>query len=748
MADGRIITFYSFKGGVGRTMALANVAYLAAYSGKRVLIMDWDLEAPGLAYYFRGFINAEQNDEIRKAPGVLNVLWDWSQQATTSAPQALETLITRFDSGEVFDACVRPIMEADFLPSHSALDYIGAGSPSIDSQQPRAYEQALSDFSWQGFFQAASGGVVIDAWRSWAKRNYDLVLVDSRTGLADAAGVCTMQLPDEVALCFILNRQNIEGIANVSAAIRANGSERIRLRAVPMRTARQDTAEESDAKARTQTELTGLGGFSTEAIQRDMDELTVSAAENVPFYEILSPFAPSSPSLDLLSFNYRRLAKHLLGEDIKEPDISPSLRLRVRQRLQRRHTTLEYLDELRSGDPARLASELETLLSTAIADAEAGNILPEEYSQRLIEATYDLDVDFENEYELQFKALGYLRKLYDKSEQRWLSTLIQLLEALISTARTLRYNLSDEDCALFEELDNVLLTAISFEHRLKRIQYKTQLAEHYWQMSQECIFGPLVLQARAMMDELRNDPQKLTGSLIKELLLADFTLLLLEGALLEQREKPEEAASLYIEALERIDLLTELTDWTPLRRCKIEFMVRLALGRTGTPTGRAMYAIAAVEISTNLVGFASRFVALGQAVYEANDASLLNRYLNTSLEVSGKTGIGIAKHLAYNTTRGLQFLRWVLALLMPTGASLMLTADNVQKLANVTQVVIDVAAHRGRNIGRAEGISEFFDVAKQLIECFRHHLMEDSALAALSEVVAQLEQRMRREHPL
>jgi MinD-like ATPase involved in chromosome partitioning or flagellar assembly len=45
MAEGRIITFYSFKGGVGRTMALANVAYLAAQNRKRVLVMDWDLEA-------------------------------------------------------------------------------------------------------------------------------------------------------------------------------------------------------------------------------------------------------------------------------------------------------------------------------------------------------------------------------------------------------------------------------------------------------------------------------------------------------------------------------------------------------------------------------------------------------------------------------------------------------------------------------------------------------------------------------
>ncbi len=50
---GRVVTFYSFKGGVGRTQALADVAVLLARYGHRVLMVDWDLEAPGLESYFR-----------------------------------------------------------------------------------------------------------------------------------------------------------------------------------------------------------------------------------------------------------------------------------------------------------------------------------------------------------------------------------------------------------------------------------------------------------------------------------------------------------------------------------------------------------------------------------------------------------------------------------------------------------------------------------------------------------------------
>src|SRR5271168_2494145 len=46
-----IITFYSFKGGVGRTMALVNVAAELVRRGRKVLVVDFDLQAPGLETY-------------------------------------------------------------------------------------------------------------------------------------------------------------------------------------------------------------------------------------------------------------------------------------------------------------------------------------------------------------------------------------------------------------------------------------------------------------------------------------------------------------------------------------------------------------------------------------------------------------------------------------------------------------------------------------------------------------------------
>ena len=68
------------------------------------------------------------------------------------------------------------------------------------------------------------------------KRNYDYVLIDSRTGLSDVADICTIELPDVLAVCFTLSDQSIEGAANVARQISNRYRDRnIRVLPVPMR---------------------------------------------------------------------------------------------------------------------------------------------------------------------------------------------------------------------------------------------------------------------------------------------------------------------------------------------------------------------------------------------------------------------------------------------------------------------------------------------------------------------------------
>jgi MinD-like ATPase involved in chromosome partitioning or flagellar assembly len=74
---GSIITFYSYKGGVGRTMALANIATLLASWQRKVLVIDWDLEAPGIENFF--FPQAEVA-KIQSRAGLVELLTDLSDR--------------------------------------------------------------------------------------------------------------------------------------------------------------------------------------------------------------------------------------------------------------------------------------------------------------------------------------------------------------------------------------------------------------------------------------------------------------------------------------------------------------------------------------------------------------------------------------------------------------------------------------------------------------------------------------------
>ena len=82
-APGKIVTFYSYKGGTGRTMALANVGWILAASGHRVLLVDWDLEAPGLHRYLHPLLI---DPELRASNGLINMMQAYVRTVLSRRP--------------------------------------------------------------------------------------------------------------------------------------------------------------------------------------------------------------------------------------------------------------------------------------------------------------------------------------------------------------------------------------------------------------------------------------------------------------------------------------------------------------------------------------------------------------------------------------------------------------------------------------------------------------------------------------
>jgi cellulose biosynthesis protein BcsQ len=199
--DGHVVTFYSYKGGTGRSMALSNVAVLLAQSGKKVLMIDWDLEAPGLPKYFKSHLPKGFND--------LHGLIDFFEMADKSLPKIPFDSDAESQLGAFFKNTSTFVQPLKVPHTGSNLSLMKAGR---DKQE--GYADQVGEFDWFQFFKKIPS--FFTKWAQYLAEQYDYVLIDSRTGHTDTGGICTMQMPDKLVLVFTPNHQSFEGTSNLA----------------------------------------------------------------------------------------------------------------------------------------------------------------------------------------------------------------------------------------------------------------------------------------------------------------------------------------------------------------------------------------------------------------------------------------------------------------------------------------------------------------------------------------------------
>ena len=192
-----ITTFYSFKGGVGRTMALVNAAVNLALAGRRVLVVDFDIEAPGLDTF-------DVLKPHKEVPGIIDFVTQYL--GTGQAPNISDFI------GEC-----PPIGERD-----GKLWIMPSG-------RNETYATTFNQVDWGDLYERRDGYLLFEdirgQWKQTLKPDY--VLIDSRTGHTDTSGICTRQLPNSVVVLFFPNEQNLRGLVDVVRDIRAEaGSPR------------------------------------------------------------------------------------------------------------------------------------------------------------------------------------------------------------------------------------------------------------------------------------------------------------------------------------------------------------------------------------------------------------------------------------------------------------------------------------------------------------------------------------------
>jgi len=198
----KTLTFYSYKGGSGRSLLLANAARYFALLGKRVVAADFDFEAPGLHYKLTTSAPGKRMADAIPERGAVDYLLALSQG--DRPPKSL------------FDYVVDIPVPRN---TNGSLHLMPAGSaPTGD------YWKALTSLLRQDLFTDPEGSGLAACLELKAhieqELQADFLLIDSRTGVTELAGVTTAVLADEVVCLMLANRESQIGARAVLRSLR------------------------------------------------------------------------------------------------------------------------------------------------------------------------------------------------------------------------------------------------------------------------------------------------------------------------------------------------------------------------------------------------------------------------------------------------------------------------------------------------------------------------------------------------
>ncbi|MBU0501236.1 MAG: hypothetical protein KJ558_04625 [Gammaproteobacteria bacterium] len=195
-----VTSFYSYKGGVGRTACLLNTAWLMALRGRKVMMLDLDLEAPGLssAHLKSSGVTFEP---CPPSKGFCELVYDATRH--NGFPRGWNSTYMLEDLGP-----------------DGRMGLMSAGEKGA-----KWYEQFIQSFSWREFYSGSRGDLFMEALlRGFHALGYEYLFIDARTGHTDVADITTVQLPDLVVFVTNLTDQSVDGIASRIRTVNENNN--------------------------------------------------------------------------------------------------------------------------------------------------------------------------------------------------------------------------------------------------------------------------------------------------------------------------------------------------------------------------------------------------------------------------------------------------------------------------------------------------------------------------------------------
>ncbi|MBK9382315.1 MAG: AAA family ATPase [Chitinophagaceae bacterium] len=189
----KTITFYSYKGGVGRSLALANIALRLAEFGRKVCLLDFDLEAPGLHFKF------PIANQIKLTKGIVDYIYEFTNSGIL--PSSIKDYSLKITPHSL----------------KTSIDLIPAGN--IDSKE---YWHKVSSINWQELLYKNENGLafLLDLKEKIKKQlDPEYLLIDSRTGISEMSGITLSLLADEIVVVAANNKENLYGCQKIIESI-------------------------------------------------------------------------------------------------------------------------------------------------------------------------------------------------------------------------------------------------------------------------------------------------------------------------------------------------------------------------------------------------------------------------------------------------------------------------------------------------------------------------------------------------
>jgi len=195
-----IATFYSLRGGVGRSTALAYTAHILAARGRKVVCVDMDLEAPGLAALFG------KEREIGEGCGLVPIL-------------------VAIDNGEEPDISKHLLRVSEF----DDIYCLPAGKPDANYARLLRY---IDPVAWY-HEERNPLHLLMKQLKTGLPFTPDVILLDARTGISTLNGPLLFDLADMSIIVFFPHPQTHMGTAALTQAILAAKTHRDKQKLTP-----------------------------------------------------------------------------------------------------------------------------------------------------------------------------------------------------------------------------------------------------------------------------------------------------------------------------------------------------------------------------------------------------------------------------------------------------------------------------------------------------------------------------------